>query len=379
MAGYVPNPQTPNPWVSTPEKPEINQRPPFPQYHTSPGNYYRPGGGNAEQNIGRNTANILENTASQYLLWGRGPQRPQQQQQQQQQTTVRRNTQRNQNQQNQNQQNQNQQPQQPQPQPQQQNPNSAANRLGRPLATQGVSPKNVNTQGMSTRQKLGIKAASLIPGLMVYPKAPPSQNLLTPSPAPQQQPQQQQQPQAKPKTAVLRGGTPSASAQPPASPTPSGSSTNDPLVGAAPRATPWSAEGQGSPAKGTVPTSLRGPMVGEPSFVATPGAGPSSTPRPPWMDAQPAATQAAPTTNDGVGPEMDLSNFGAKLNAPQSRTQRRQAQAQARVAPGSQPTPGPASQVGAQPSAAPSAGPWRGGKRQSGLGRGLGSIIPEYE
>jgi hypothetical protein len=365
MAGYVPNPQTPNPWVSTPEKPEINQRAPFPQYHTSPGNYYRPGGGNAEQNVGRNTANILENTASQYLLWGRGPQRPQQQRQQQQpsskQNTVRRNTQ----------QNQNQQPQQQQQQ--QQNPNSAANRLGKPLSSQGVSPKNVNTQGMSTRQKLGIKAASLIPGLMVYPKAPPSQNLLTPSPTPQQPQQPQQQPQAKPKTAVLRGGTPSASAQPPASPAPSGSSTNDPLVGAAPRATPWSAEGQGSLAKGTVPSSLGGPMVGEPSVVSTPGAGPSSSPRPPWSDAQPIAT------NDGVGPEMDLSNFGAKMNAPQSRTQRRQNQAQARVAPGSQPTPGPASQVGAQPSAAPSAGPWSGGKRQSGLGRGLGSIIPEYE
>jgi hypothetical protein len=368
MAGYVPNPQTPNPWVSTPEKPEISQRAPFPQYHTSPGNYYRPGGGNAEQNVGRNTANILENTASQYLLWGRGPQRPQQQRQQQQpsskQSTVRRNTQQNQNQnQNQNQQN-------PQPQQPQQNPNSAANRLGRPPSSQGVSPKNVNTQGMSVRQKLGIKAAGLIPGLMVYPKAPPPQSLLTPSPAPQQQRPQQQQPQAQPNAAVLRGGTPSASAQPPASPDLSGNPLNDPLVGAAPRPAPWSKEGQGSLAKGTVPSSLGGPMVGEPSVVSTPGAGPSSSPRPPWSDAQPIVP---------VTPEMDLTNFGKKMNAPQSRTQRRQDQAQARVAPGSQPTPGPASQVGAQPSAAPSAGPRRGGKRQSGLGRGLGSIIPEYE
>lgn len=56
--GYMNVPQGRNPWTSEPPMPHISQRQPFPRYHTSQGNMYRPWGGDAETSIGRRLGQI---------------------------------------------------------------------------------------------------------------------------------------------------------------------------------------------------------------------------------------------------------------------------------------------------------------------------------
>jgi hypothetical protein len=86
--GYVNAPQGRNPWISEPETPQPRARIAPPMYHTSRGNFYRPGPGNPENDAGRAIADIAMYNARYVQEWvkpritgklkaeGEGPQPP---------------------------------------------------------------------------------------------------------------------------------------------------------------------------------------------------------------------------------------------------------------------------------------------------------------